>query len=437
MSFRFLSSLLALWLLAAVAAVAKEPVRVTLPNGMKVVVVETYSAPTVSLNIFVRAGSLHETPDTTGLAHFYEHMFFRGTPTRSGLEFKKAIESLGGTTNATTSRDMTHYYINMPSQFSEQGLELMADALLHAEVSLDSVDKEREVVLQEYNLGLNNPGRIASDRLYELAFGEHPYGKSIIGEKALLEGYTRENLTWWKQTYYVPERTALVVVGDVDAQKVVAKARELFSNFKAQSPSRPDNFAPPRPPLEPQVVTETGPVSRTYVLLGYLAPSVAEKPDIYAVDVLSFLIGVGEQSLLSKSLVETGVAAAARVDFLTQAEPGLFIVSAAGDVKNVDQMRQAMLDVIERVQRGDFTDRELERARNLLVNSYRFGNESNSGKADSLGFYVTLDTLDFALGYVEAVKSVTREQVVEMARKYLGQSHYGLVMKPAGRGGRG
>ncbi len=135
---------------------APPPVRTVLPNGIPLIVQESYSSPTVSLNIFIRVGSVYEDPRYNGISHFYEHMFFRGTPTRTGLEFKRAIESLGGITNATTGRDYTHFYINLPKQYLRKGLELLADAYINAECSLDSVEAERKVVLEEYNLGLNH-----------------------------------------------------------------------------------------------------------------------------------------------------------------------------------------------------------------------------------------------------------------------------------------
>ncbi len=414
---------------------AKPPTRVELPNGMSVIVQETYATPTVSLNVFIRAGSLHETPETTGLAHFYEHMFFRGTPTRTGLEFKKEIETLGGTTNATTSRDMTHYYINLPSQFANQGLELLADALLNAELSQEGIEKEREVVLEEYRIGENNPARIATDMLYQMAYSNHPYGRSVIGEKTKLENYQQEKFWFWKSQFYVPSRTSVVVVGDVDTEQVLAQAKKLFGNFQSRRGAR-DTFPTPIKPTAAVYKEDTGPVSRAFVLLGFLGPSVKDQPDVYQVDVLSFLLGQGESALLEKELVDSQLADSVSVNFLTQAEPGLIVIGGIGKPKQAEEIRRALLAALEKVKESQFTDRELQAAKNRLLAAYRFGNESNRGKADTLGYYETIHRLGFALDYDQQVQQVTREQIVAAAKKYLVDEHYGLTLLPGRRGRR-
>ncbi|MCA9795825.1 MAG: insulinase family protein [Candidatus Eremiobacteraeota bacterium] len=423
-----------IWIVLALtgAALAKEPVRVVLPNGMSVIVQETYASPTVSLNVFVRVGSLQETPDTTGLAHFYEHMFFRGTPTRSGLDFKKEIESLGGITNASTSRDMTHYYINMPSAYAKEGLQLLSDALMNADLEKAGIDKEREVVLEEYRIGENNPARIASDKLFEMAFPGHPYGRSVIGDKSNLESYQREKFAFWKSHYYVPSRTCVVVVGDVDADQIIAEARQLFGSFKGTGePAK--TFPRPQPPAEPVYRTETAPVNRSFVLLGYLGPSVHDQPDVVEVDVLSFLVGQGKGSLLDKQVVDEKKAFSCDVSFLTQSQPGLIVVAAVADPKKADETRQAVLATIDKVRQGEFTQEDIDRAKNMLINSYRFGNESNSGKASSLGFYETLDKVDFATHYIANIQKVDKAALVKAANKYFIDNHYGLTLAPKGR----
>lgn len=400
-----------------------------LPNGLNVVVREAYASPTVSVNVFIRAGSLHESTEATGLAHFYEHMFFRGTPSRNGLQFKKAIESLGGTTNATTSRDMTHFYINLPSAYAKEGLALLADAFKNAELATEGIDKEREVVLEEYRIGENNGARIVSDKLYAMAFPDHPYGRSVIGLKEHLEKMGRQSFVKWKSDFYVPQRTWVVVVGDVEAPLIMAQAKALFAGLKRAGQPRMD-FPTPKPPAEKVYKTETGPVGRTFVLLGFLAPSVKEKPDIYAVDVLSFLMGQGKTSMLRRHLVDTEVANSASVEFLTQAHPGLFIMAGIGEPKKAEKIRDGMLEVVAKARQGEFTDEELDRAKTRLLRSYQFGRERNSGKADNLGFYAIIDDMEFALTYAERVAQVNREAVIAAAKKYLIDQHYGLTMKP-------
>jgi predicted Zn-dependent peptidase len=222
----------------------------------------------------------------------------------------------------------------------------------------------------------------------------------------------------------------------VDLQEVIPRARELFGSFHREA-AVPELLPDPVPPPEKEVrVVETSAPTRTsFVILGYPGPSVKDRPDIYQVDVLSFMLGIGRGSLLGRELVETQKAMEAGVDFLTQRHPGLIIVSGVAPAGQEEALREDLLAVIEKVREGDFSDQDLLRARNFLRSTYLLGNETNSGKADSLGFYAAIDEVDFATTYVQEIEKVTRQDVIQAARKYLGPGRYCLIVKarrPAG-----
>lgn len=424
-----------LLLLAFVGPVKAETIDKELPSGLRVVVVENPASPTVSVNVFISAGSLDETPAQAGLAHFYEHMFFRGTPSLSGLDFKKAIESLGGTTNATTAKDMTHYFIGLPAEHAERGLELLSDALQRAELDSAGIDVEREVVLEEYRLGENNPGRIAGDKLYKMAYGEHPYSRSTIGTKETIKSFQRADFVKWRNEQYGPERCTVVVVGDISAPKVFAKAKLLFGGYKTTAGPR-KLTEPPAAPEQPVVEEGPGPVGSPVLFRGYPAPSAHDKPDVYAVDVLSFLLGQGKQSLLHKTLVdEKDLADSVDVSFLTPRQRGLLIVSVAIVDKKQAELTSALDEAIASVIAGKFEDKDLVRAKTHLLGSYALQNESNSGAADSIGFYAALGVPGFSTTYSASIEKVTKADVVTAAKKYLGGGYWGYLLKPS-RGGR-
>jgi predicted Zn-dependent peptidase len=406
-----------------------------LPSGLRVVVVENPASPTVSVNVFISAGSLDETPETTGLAHFYEHMFFRGTPTLSGLQFKKSIEDLGGSTNATTAKDMTHYFIGLPAEHAEKGLELLADALQRAEIDPEGIDVEREVVLEEYRLGENSAGRLAGDKLYKLAYGEHPYSRSTIGTKDAIKSFQRADFVKWKNDHYGPERCTVVVVGDVAPERIYQKAKQLFANWKSNGQGNRKLTEPPTAPEAPVIEEGTGPVGSTILFLGYPAPSAHDRPDVYAVDVLSFLLGQGKQSLLHRSLVkEKELAETVDVSFLTPRQRGLIIVSAVAVDKKSAEMRAALTEGIAAVVEGKFEEKDLARAKAQLIGSYKLQNESNSGAADSIGFYAALGVPGFSSTYVAEIEKVSKQSVMAAAKKYMGGGYWGYVLKPGKRG---
>lgn len=431
---RFSQAIMTLVLLLPLAhqAWASEIFEEQLDNGMRIVVMENPASPTVSVNIFIAAGSLDETPETTGLAHFYEHMFFRGTPKLSGLAFKKSIEDIGGSTNATTAKDMTHYFIALPSEYASRGLGLLADALIRAELDQKGIDIERDVVLEEYRIGENNPGRIATEGLYKMAYGDHAYGMSTIGTKERINAYQRIDFVRWRNRQYGPERCTVVVVGDINGEKMMRRAKLLFKSFRGTGDQTRKLVEPPPPPEKPVYQEGFGRVGSGMVLLGYPSPSAHDQPDVYAVDVLSFLLGQGTESLLHRHLVkEKELARSVGVSYLTPRQRGLIIVSATGSPKKTTKIRKAVLEEIEALKAGKFDEEDLLRAKAHLSQSFVMGNESNSGKADTVGFYSALGVPGFWKTYPAEIEKVTREDVIAAAEKYLGPGHWGYTLKPS------
>lgn len=420
--------------LFAPARAAYTPLTVekVLPNGMRIITVENPGSRTVSVNVFIAAGSLDETEANTGIAHFYEHMFFRGTPTLSGLQFKKAIEDKGGITNATTAKDMTHFFITLPSEQAERGLQLLADALINADLDQSGIDIERDVVLEEYRIGENNPGRQAIDGLYKLAYGDHPYGRSTIGTKKALQTYNRADFVSWRAHQYSPKRCTIVVVGDIDAQKMAQKAVSYFSSFKGPEADVRHVVEPPPPPTEPVEKEESGHIGSSLLLLGYPAPEAADKKDVYGMDVLSFILGQGKGSMLHKTLVDDkDIAASVGVEYLTPRVRGLVVVSAVGEPKKADEIKKAVLAQVDALRAGQFTDDDLERAKAYLLQSFLQGNETNSGKADTIGFYAALGVPGFWKDYPQQIQAVTREDVLRVAQKYLAGGYWAYSLKPS------
>lgn len=406
-----------------------------LPSGLRIVTMANPGSQTVSVNIFVAAGSIDETSETAGLAHFYEHMFFRGTTKLSGLAYKKAIEDRGGVTNATTARDMTHYFISLPASEAERGLELLADALLRPELSQKEVDIERDVVLEEYRIGENNPGRQAMDELYRLAYDRHPYSQSPIGTQERIKSFNRADFLRWREQHYLPSRCTVVVVGDIDPSRLAHRAETLFANFKSDHAVKRHLPAPPAIPEEPVYGGGTGPIGGALVTLGFPAPAAAQTNDVHAVDVLIFLLGQGPHSRLHKKLVKSDeLATSVSVDYLTPRQRGLIVVSALGETKKATQIRKAILTEIEAVRNGEFSDDELKRAKAELLQSFLQQNETNAGKADTIGFYSTLGVPDMWKTYPDDISRISRDDLIKAATKYLGDGHWGYTLRPGGKG---
>lgn len=417
------------------ARTSREPLfKETLPNGLRVVILENHRNPVVSLNVFVKVGSMYEDERINGISHFFEHMFFRGTTTRSGEEFKREIESLGGQTNAKTTKDLTHFYINLPAQYARQGLDILSDALQNVRLQPGELELERKAVLEEYRMGLESPGAVLQGLIYDMAFRQHPYRLPIIGTEKSIKGMGVQDFVEFRRRFYTPKRTVVVVVGDTTPNEIMPAIRQYFgplSGGGTVADPIPQESGPP----EVRERIERKEFQNAFVVLGFRAPSVRDRPDIYRVDLLTFLLGQGDGSLLNQRLVEDKkLALSTSADFLTQRDPGLITLSATSPPMRIERVREDMLDVIRSVREGRFSRSDFDRAKALLVNTYLFGNETNSGKADGLGFYAAIDDVEFAMTYLEEVEKVTFEDVVAAARKYLDLTNYEvLVIRPPDR----
>ncbi|MGM9997929.1 MAG: M16 family metallopeptidase [Candidatus Bruticola sp.] len=395
-----------------------------LPNGMLLVLSENLSSPICSLNIFCKVGGFEENAETMGISHFFEHLFFRGTPTLNGYQFKRAIEALGGQTNASTGRDFTHYYITLPGKNAIKGMHLLADALKNAELDQEAIDQERKAVLEEYRMNLESPARIMNQMMSELAYGDHPYGRPIIGSEYTIKSFNRPDFIKFRDTFISPERTSIIVTGDFKSSEMLAVLREEFSGFTRPQKRLISNYADiKRPDKEISAVRDIKAQS-SFVSVGFVGPSIHNKPDIYQVDVMSFLMGLGRGSLVQKELVGKGKLQDGGVQFLTQRFPGLISLYGIGKVGSEESIKKDLLSVAEMVRRGQFSERDLRRAKAFLRSNYSFSEETNAGRADNLGFYASIDDIKFTDRYLNEIDKVSKEEVIAAAHKYLSGGYY-------------
>src|SRR6267378_6551279 len=180
------------------------PVRTVLPNGVTLIAQEHRASDVVALQLWMRVGGRDESPDELGLSHYLEHMLFKGTPTRPPGSIDALIEGLGGTSNAFTSHDYTHFDVVLPAQHLRTGVELLADIAVNASFEQSELDAERKVVFEEMRLTEDNPDRFMVRRLYEVGYAPHPYGRPLLGTEQLIGALTRDRLNAYYKKFYVP-----------------------------------------------------------------------------------------------------------------------------------------------------------------------------------------------------------------------------------------
>ncbi|MBI2159267.1 MAG: insulinase family protein [Candidatus Rokubacteria bacterium] len=408
------------------SATAAGPAREVLPNGLVLVVHEHRASDVVALQLWVRTGGRDESPEELGLSHYLEHMLFKGTPTRPPGSIDTLIEGLGGASNAFTSYDYTHYDVVLPAEHLRAGIELLADIGVNAAFVPEELESEKTVVFEEMNLVEDDPEKFLGRRLGELAYAPHPYGRPILGTRELIQALTRERLAAYYRKHYVPRNMVLVVVGAVTPAEVRALAATTFGRLGGSAPARP--ALPPPPALDRSRRAEVPREEKqAYLGLAWRAPATSDG-DIYAVDLLTYILGDSPSSRLNQTVRERlRLVSAIEAGYVSSEQGGIVRVTARLERANLEQTEAAILDVIRRVREEGVTEAERQRAIVTAESSYAFDIETAEGLAKSYGQAETTWTLEDELAYLARLRQITGAQIQAAARKYFGDDNYARV----------
>ncbi len=416
------------------AAVSSRPTREVLPNGVVLIAQEHRASDVVALQLWMRVGGRDETADELGLSHYLEHMLFKGTPTRPPGSIDALIEGLGGTSNAFTSQDYTHFDVVLPAQHMRAGIELLADIAVNASFEQRELDAERKVVFEEMRLTEDNPDRFMVRRLYEVGYAPHPYGRPLLGTEQLIGALTRDRLNAYYKKFYVPGDMVLVAVGAVKSADVRDAVVATFGRLSGSPPPRPPSASPPtlaggrRDDIRRSE-------QQAYLGLGWRTAATNE-PDVYAVDLLTYILGDSPSSRLSQRLRDQD-----RLVFAIEAaygaweRAGLTTVVARLDPANLARAEATILEVIQRVKAEGVTEAERQRAIITAESNYAFDIETAEGLAKTYGQAETTWTLDDEIAYLSRLRKITAAQIQAVARKYFADDNYARVrfLPPASR----
>jgi len=425
----------------------QKPKESILPNGLKVVTKEIKDTDVVALDIYVRVGSADEDGKNSGISHFTEHMLFKGTRGREPGEASRLIESVGGYWNGATSRDFTRYYAVVPKRYLDLALDCLADAIMNPLMLESELERERMVVVEEIRRSKDNPTSYLWTLTYKTAFRRHPYRLPILGSRQVVEKVNRQEMLDWHHTHYIPNNMTLVICGDFKTRRILPKVKKVFSGFRARSLPDPPAIAFPtesgwragkKAPYEPserkmKFITEERDINQTYMTISFSAPGIKSQKDVYAMDVLLYLLGMGRGSRLYQVIREQKqLASQIDVSFLTQRDPGIFVIHAIGEYEKSSRLVVAILDEIKKLREELVSAEELARAKNLLASEYIFGNETALQQANTLGFYETLTGgLKFEKTYLDEITKVERKDIRRVINRYLDIQNYNVViLKP-------
>lgn len=399
------------------------PATYELDNGMQVVVVENHRAPVVTHMVWYRAGAADEPAGKSGIAHYLEHLMFKGTKTRAPGEFSQIVANLGGRENAFTSQDYTGYFQTISPENLETMMELEADRMTGLVLTDEIIEPERKVILEERRSRTeNSPRALLSEQVGAATFLNHPYRLPVIGWSHEIETISRADLEAFYSTWYAPNNAVLVVSGDVDADAVYQLARKYYGPLAARE--LPDRIRPAEPPqLAPrQVVMKDARVEQPSWSRRYLAPSytAGATEHAYALEVLSEIIGGGTTARIYNSIVvESSLAASAGAWY----SPGSLDMTTFGfwfsprPGVEIADVETAIDREIDKLLADGVTKDELDRAQRRLIDGAIFARDSVSGPARVFGASLASgQTVEDVEAWPTRIQAVTVEQINAAAR---------------------
>jgi zinc protease len=417
-------------------------VEYTLDNGLEVILVEDHSAPTVAVDVWYRVGGANDPTGRSGFAHLFEHMMFQGSANVPRGAHFELVEQAGGEANATTSRDRTNYYQRLPAHQLPLGLWLEAERMRSLVVDEENFIREREVVKEEYRMRVDNrPYGEAGILLQTLPYDYPPYRQAVIGSVEDLDRATVDEVRAFHDTYYKPNNATLVVAGNLDVEQTRALIGQYFGDIPRQEP--PPELPPYQPidptaPREARFVTLEDAQARVpAAFIGYTVPPIGE-PDFYAVDLLAYILGIGDSSRLAETLVETGAASSADASVSGNRGPSLFLgVLVPSPGVEMAQLEEVFYRELERIRREGVSPDELAKAVNLIRTGRIQGLQGAFGLAESVhyaNFY--LGDPDAVLTELDRYSAVTSEDLQRVAQQYLApQNRFVIHTVPASGGG--
>ena len=396
--------------------------RKVLANGLEVIVVENHGVPLATIEVDVKNGSFTQAPEYAGLAHMYEHMFFRANAKYPQPEaFVDRAGDLGAVFNGTTAEERVNYYLTVPSDSMEAAVRFLAPALVSPLFRQDELERERQVVIGEYDRNESSPffqlNRQMDTKLYPGNYSR----KNVIGDRQIILTTTPEKMRTIQNKYYIPNNSVLIVSGDVNPAQVFSVAEKELGGWKRGADPFAADPIPPIPVLTKNegVVVEAG-VGAVTVFLQWQGPSVGKDPkSTYAADVFSDVLN-DPGSQFQQRLVDSGLWQSMGVNYYTLNNVGPITISGQTTPENLRKALAALEAEIAKFNTpGYFDAGELEAVKAHRAVTSAFDRERASGFAHTLGFWWTVADLEYYMGYVDNMAKQTVNDVRAYAVKYI------------------
>ncbi len=389
-----------------------------LPSGLTVLLCESQIAPVAEIQLWAKVGSADERASESGLAHFHEHMLFKGTARRAVGDIAGDVEGAGGRINAFTSFDATCYHATLPREQLGAGVDVLTDALLHSRFAPEEIEREIEVVLEEIRRSEDSPTQVLGQAVFAECYREHPYRAPILGTRESVASFDRERVRAFYERWYTPDNLLAVAVGDFDAARLIEQLEAAFRGRPRGGTERVRAVEPPQ--TQRRIVVCERPFERVNLEIAYSGVRLRD-PDCAAIDLLAFILGNSESSRLNRRVKERdGLVDRIDAYSYTPMDPGVTSVSIGTDAERALDAIAAAVREIERMRVEAVSKEELERAQVNFLAAEHFERESVTGLAQKLGnFHATAGDWREEDRYLERIRAATADDLLRVARRYL------------------
>lgn len=387
----------------------------TLENGLHVVGERLPYLRSVSIGVWMRVGSMMETPAENGLSHFLEHMVFKGTEKRSTRDIAEEMDAVGGQMNAFTGKDCTCFYAKVIDEDLPLAVDILSDMTLQASLDETEFNKERGVILEEISMEEDSPEDVVHELLSRIQFGDQAAGMPILGPAEQIAAYTRDDLANYRARHYHPENCVVALAGNYDPEQVLALMQQYFGEWKKSGQRQ---TVPPMQPIPGQKAAREKDTEQLHICLGYPGTFLGSD-ELYPMSVMNNLLGGAMSSrLFQKIREEMGMAYSIYTYPSTYVGCGTFAVYAGVSPKNGHAVLDETLKQLDLLCRDGVTEKEFREAKNQLRGSYLLGLESPGSRMQSMGRgQLHLDRCMTPEETVAKIEAVTIESVNAVARR--------------------
>lgn len=390
--------------------------KITLPSGLRVLLVPLKNNQTVTVSVLVSAGSNHEKEERNGVAHFLEHMCFKGTKKRNNKDIAFELTSLGAEFNAFTSNEYTGYYAKAEKKHFAKIVDVLSDIYLNSVFDDKEIQKERGVIIEEYNMYQDLPQRQVIYNLLELMYPNTPAGRNIIGSKETINSIQRNDFIKFKNKYYNAKNTLVVVSGGIDTQKTVDLIKRSFKDISKKTSST--NMKIVEKQSKPAVKLFTKKTDQAHFILAFRAFSLYDKR-AWALNVLSSILGSGMSSRLFHEMRDNrGMCYYVRSNTVLERTYGLFAISSGVKIDRTEEAVTLILEEIKRLKTELVPEDELKKAKAYTSGSLVMGVERSDDYAEFYGFQeLAKDKILSVKEQIKKIEAVTARDIKKLANE--------------------